>query len=238
MPEFGSRYPDWAEAGARLLVNTELRFSNALWQHQGDNFVGPAENTCVVEVTAGPSTVVTLDGAAEVHFSNGGWCVQEDNTNSLKRPGSKQKLVFWLDCPSGATKSNTCISPGSRIYFTTDIWNDPEHLAQIKAEYQAEQAKYQQSRKALERAAFQWRNGTLNPLQRVLAFREHVAAQERWELSKGVVRYIELELPTDKTVKAPNGVELGESGQMYEKWQKWPLVAPEYLQLGSFTLDV
>ena len=59
----------------------------------------------------------------------------------------------------------------------------------------------------------------------------------RWELSKGVVRYIELELPTDKTVKAPNGVELGESGQMYEKWQKWPLVAPEYLQLGSFTLD-
>ena len=133
------RFPGWAESGARLGLGVQVEFSNTP-SSKAEALVGPLTETYQLKVTSPPSTFVSASGQKSVEFATGGWCIQRPTANVRNAGGSLVKpeglLRFWLDCPTGAKRQDVEIFPGTRIFFTTGVWDDPKAVEQQEKEYQ------------------------------------------------------------------------------------------------------
>jgi len=123
---------NWASSGARLLVNVDVEFTNTPVDPQlHDDFIGPADSSCVLKVINGPSLFVGAKGTEEVVFKSGGWCVQRP---PLSDPGAEALLRCWVECESGAQRRDASISTAQRINFSTGAWTDPRAMKKIETE--------------------------------------------------------------------------------------------------------
>mmetsp|Transcript_3031 Transcript_3031/g.6207 ORF Transcript_3031/g.6207 Transcript_3031/m.6207 type:complete len:253 (-) Transcript_3031:177-935(-) len=135
------RFPGWGESGARLPLTVEVEFTTAP-STQRESLVGPKDSTYILKVCGdNPTTFVSEKGEQQVTFSDGGWCIQRPTGNIRNTEGSVVRpeglLRFWLDCPSGAKKRDAEIFPGTRIFITTGVWDDPDGLARMELEYKS-----------------------------------------------------------------------------------------------------
>ena len=133
------RFPGWAESGARLPLDIDVEFTDEPCD-QRESLVGPKDSTFRLKVCGdGISTFVSEKGQQNVQFTDGGWCIQRPTANIRNAEGSLRPgglLRFWLDCPSGARKRDAEVFPGTRIFFTTGVWDDPKGLEAMEREYE------------------------------------------------------------------------------------------------------
>ena len=132
------RYPGWAESGARLGLAATVRFTPEP-SPRGEALVGSLTDTYRVEVTSGPARLVTEGGEETVELNGGGWCIQRPTAGVRNAEGGLVRpeglLRFWLDCPGGARRRDVVVPPGTRIYCTTGVWDDPDASREAGREY-------------------------------------------------------------------------------------------------------
>ena len=233
------RFPGWAESGARLLLDVDIDFTDEPSPTR-EQLVGPKDKTSVLKVcSTGPSTFVSEFGEQKVTFTNGGWSIQRPTGNVKNAVGGLVKpeglLCFWLDCTSGATRRDVAIKPGTRIFFTTGVWDDPALLKSQKEEYNDIVTKLQtvvdETRETKEKEE------TNNMLEQALDFRTMVGNAKEFDTLKLQKETLERMSPPKGASKAKNGVQIAPTGSMVIKGNSIPdwLPGSEYLILGTFS---
>jgi hypothetical protein len=232
------RFPGWAESGARLGLDLQVEFTNVPCS-TGEALVGPRAETFELAVTSPVSTFVSERGEEQVEFTGGGWCVQQPTGAIRNASGSSVKpeglLRFWVDCPTGAKRRDVEIFPGTRLFFTTGVWEDPRSVQVQDAEYRKVlediETLTEKTRENRERAEGQ------NVLQKIGTFRNMVSDSKDFELLKDLKDKCERELPPAGASVAENGVQMAPTGSLVVKGNKisdW-LPGSEYLILGTFS---
>ena len=234
------RFPGWAESGARLLLDVDIDFTDVPSPTR-EQLVGPKDMTSVLKVCSGtgPSTFVSEFGEQKVTFTNGGWSIQRPTGNVKNAAGSLVKpeglLCFWLDCENGATRRDVEIKSGTRIFFTTGVWDDPAGLESQKEEYNEIVMKLQnvvdETRETTEKEE------TNNMLEQAFDFRKMVGNAKEFDNLKLQKEALERTSPPKGASKAKNGVQIAPTGSMVIKGNNIPdwLPGSECLILGTFT---
>ena len=235
------RYPGWAESGARLGLDIEVEFTSKK-SKIGESLVGPKRDTYELAVTSpqGSCSFVSERGQETVEFTMGGWCVQRPTDNIRNAGGSLVKpaglLRFWLDCPSGATRRDVVIMEGTRIYFTTGVWDDedPNSVQSQDEEYRKVLADIQEltdSTKEIRKES-----ESTSVFQNIMSFRNLVDNSKDFDRLKALKEKYERELPPVGASVAPNGVQMAPTGSLVIKGNATPdwLPGSEYLILGTF----
>jgi hypothetical protein len=234
------RFPGWAESGARLGLEVQVEFNDKPSSIR-EALVGPKDDTYQLLVTSPQSTFVSERGEEQVEFTIGGWCLQRPTSPIQSAGGVLVKpeglLRFWLDCPSGAKRRDVEISPGTRIFFTTGVWDDPGAVRVKDAEYRKVLDQLQEvadkTREAREKSQDQ------NILQNLLTFRQLVGNSKEFEVLKDYKNLYEQELPPAGAVVASNGLQMAPTGSLVIKGNETPdwLPGSEYLILGTFSIS-
>lgn len=162
----------WGASEGRLILNTIVKFEEGI-ATEAEELVGPAKNTRVISAKGGAATFVSFEGAQEVTFTSGGWCVQRTLGADKESEGL---LRFWLDCPSGATKGDVTIDAGERIFFSTGVYDDAAELKRLAEQRDAlatSEADAEAQRRKLQKEADEG-----NLLAKVAAFRAKVTAED------------------------------------------------------------
>jgi hypothetical protein len=231
------RYPGWAESGARLGLSVSIQFAKAQ-STTAESLVGPLMETYQLIVTSPQATFVSVDGQQTVDFNwIGGWCIQRPEATVRNAQGSLVKpeglLRFWLDCQSGAKRQDVEIPPGTRIFFTTGLWESPSVVKTQEKEYEtllkeikelAEQAK-----KKKEQAKDQ------NILQYLGTLRDLVGFSQQYDILTARRDAYERALPPLNSPKAENGVIMAPNGSLVIKGNSDWMPGEEFLILGTFT---
>ncbi|CAB9504498.1 expressed unknown protein [Seminavis robusta] len=231
------RYPGWAESGARLGLQVAVQFTNAP-STTAESLVGPLTDTYQLKVTSPPATFVSVDGQQTVEFEwVGGWCIQRPQSDIRNTEGGLVKpeglLRFWLDCSSGAKRQDVQVLPGTRIFFTTGVWDDPVTLEKQEKEYNKlvmevdELVQETKSNKAKAKDQ--------NILQNFQTFRQMVGDSKKFD---GLTRLRDAyyrALPPLTSPKSANGVIMAPNGSLVIKGNKDWLAGEEFLILGTFT---
>jgi len=76
------RFPGWAESGARLGLDLDIRFTDTP-SSASESLVGPKALTYELEVCSKDSTFVSEKGQQSVVFESGGYCIQKPINPSL-----------------------------------------------------------------------------------------------------------------------------------------------------------
>ena len=237
------RFPGWAESGARLPLDIDVEFTNEPCD-QRESLVGPKDSTFRLKVCVdGISTFVSEKGQQEVQFTDGGWCIQRPTANIRNAEGSLVKpeglLRFWLDCPTGARKRDAEIFPGTRIFFTTGVWDDPKGLEAMEREYERVVDELQNivdGTRAI-REANDADEGGGNVLNRLADFRTLVDNSQEFDRLASRKEALERASPPMGAAEPPNGVKIAPTGSLVIKGNKIPdwLPGSEYLILGVFS---
>lgn len=236
------RYPGWAESGARLAIDVDIEFSPEPCV-TGERLVGPKGETGVLKVCTerrGPSTFVSEKGEQTVTFAEGGWCIQRPEREIYNADGGRVKpeglLRFWLDCPSGATRRDTKIFPGTRIFFTTGVWDDPAGLVSQEENYKKTLTEIQDMADRTRESRSKEKKG-LNPIKDALEFRKLVGDAKEFERLKIRKEALEKSSPPKNALSSPNGVKIAPTGSLVIKGNKTPdwLPGSEYLIFGTFS---
>ena len=236
------RFPGWAESGARLPLDIDVEFSDEPCD-QREALVGPKGSTFRLKVCGdGTSTFVSEKGQQEVQFTDGGWCIQRPTANIRNAEGSLVKpeglLRFWLDCPSGAKKRDAEVFPGTRIFFTTGVWDDPSGLKAMESEYERVVDELQSIVDNTRdiREANEADKGS-NVLNRLTDFRTLVGNSQEFDRLVSKKEAFERASPPIGAAEAANGVKIAPTGSLVIKGNKIPdwLPGSEYLILGTFS---
>jgi hypothetical protein len=236
------RFPGWAESGARLGLEVQVEFNDKPCSSNiREALVGPKDDTYQLRVTSPRSTFVSERGEEQVEFTTGGWCLQRP-TSPMKSGGRglvkpEGLLRFWLDCPSGAKRRDVEIFPGTRIFFTTGVWDDPGAVRVKDAEYRKVLDQLQEladkTRETREKSQDQ------NILQNLLAFRQLVGNSKEFDELIDYKNLYEQELPPTGAIVASNGLQMAPTGSLVIKGNQTPdwLPGSEYLILGTFSIS-
>jgi hypothetical protein len=252
------RYPGWAESGARLVVDADIEFTDAILpQHlRGESLVGPKEQTGIVRVNHlgnsesndsddvkpyNPSTFVSEKGTQTVTFTDGGWCIQRPQVDVKNAVGARVQprgiLGFWLDCESGATRRDVEIFPKTRIFFTTGVWDDPAGLLTLEDEYKValEDLRIIEERTRAARGPVAEQKNLFNQLKDVRTMFSDAEEYEKLKLRK---QKLERQSPPKSSAEAKNGVKIAPNGSLVVKGNPnmpdW-MPTSEYLILGTFS---
>lgn len=235
------RFPGWAESGARLPLDVDVEFTDEPCG-QRESLVGPKDSTFRLKVCGdGTSTFVSEKGQQEVQFTDGGWCIQRPTANIRNAEGSLVKpeglLKFWLDCPSGARKRDAEVFPGTRIFFTTGVWDNPSELEAMEREYERVVDELQgiiDETRTIREANDADEGG--NVLNRLADFRTLVGNSQEFDRLASQKEALERASPPMGAAEAPNGVKIAPTGSLVIKGNKIPdwLPGSEYLILGTF----
>lgn len=237
------RFPGWAESGARLPLDIDVEFTDEPCD-QRESLVGPKDSTFHLKVCGeGMSTFVSEKGQQEVQFTDGGWCLQRPTANIRNAEGSLVKpeglLRFWLDCPSGARKRDAEVFPGTRIFFTTGVWDDPKGLEAMEREYERVVDELQgivDATRGIREANDADEGGGGNVLNRLADFRTLVGNSQEFDRLVSQKEALERASPPMGAAEAPNGVKIAPTGSLVIKGNNIPdwLPGSEYLILGTF----
>lgn len=231
------RYPGWAESGARLGLSVSVQFTKAR-STTSESLVGPLTETYQLKVTSPPVTFVSVHGQQTVDFNwIGGWCIQRPEANVRNAQGSLVKpeglLRFWLDCQSGAKRQDVEIPPGTRIFFTTGVWDDPLAVKTQEQEYETVlkevEELVEQAKKKKEQAKDQ------NVFQYLATFRDLVGFSQKYDSLTARRDAYERALPPLSSPKAGNGVIVAPNGSLVIKGNSDWMPGEEFLILGTFT---
>eukprot|EP00578_Thalassiosira_sp_NH16_P015843 CAMPEP_0181111752 /NCGR_PEP_ID=MMETSP1071-20121207/19443_1 /TAXON_ID=35127 /ORGANISM="Thalassiosira sp., Strain NH16" /LENGTH=305 /DNA_ID=CAMNT_0023195667 /DNA_START=126 /DNA_END=1043 /DNA_ORIENTATION=+ len=247
------RFPGWAESGARLPLDVDVEFTSRP-SPERESLVGPKDSTCVLRVVraegeSSSSFVVSENGREEVSFLDGGWCIQRPTGSIKNSEGSLVKpeglLRFWLDCPSGARKRDAEIFPGTRIFFTTGVWDDMPSLDAMRSEYETVVEDLQtvvdetrEIRRGNERRDDDDDgNDNKNILERIGDFLSLVDNSKDFDSLASKKQELERASPPRGSAEADNGVKIAPTGSLVIKGNKIPdwLPGSEYLILGTFS---
>lgn len=209
-----------------------------------ESLVGPKASTYVLKVRGdAPSTFVSERGQREVVFADGGWCIQRPTAPVRNAEGRRVQppglLGFWLDCPSGARKRDAEIFPGTRIFFTTGVWDAPEALRDRAAEYEdvvdALRGVVDETREV--RAGADEGGGGGDLLGRLGEFRTLVDNSKEFDRLTARKEELERASPPRGSAEAGNGVKMAPTGSLVIKGNNFPdwFPASEYLILGTFS---
>lgn len=233
------RFPGWAESGARLGLGLEVEFSDQK-SNQRESLVGPKEDTYELVVTSPQCTYVSERGQETVTFTSGGWCIQRPKDVIRNAAGSLVQpeglLKFWLDCPTGAKRRDVEIREGTRIFFTTGVWDcdDPNVMKAQDKEYRNTLAQLEE----LTNDTIEVRKESedTNMLQNIKSFGDLVGKSKEFDRLKSLKEKYERELPPIGTSVASNGVQIAPTGSLVIKGNSIPdwLPGSEYLILGKF----
>jgi hypothetical protein len=236
------RFPGWGASGARLPVDVDIEFLTRPSPRR-ESLVGPKAETFVLQVSGdAPSTVVSERGQEEVVFADGGWCVQRPTAAVRNAEGGTVAppglLRFWLDCPSGARKRDAEIFPGTRIYFTTGVWDAPEEVEERRAEYEGVVERLQgvvDATREIRREEEEGGEGGL--LGRLGDFRTLVDNSKDFDRLAARKEALEQASPPRGSAEAANGVKIAPTGSLVVKGNNFPDWFPgsEYLILGTFS---
>jgi hypothetical protein len=230
------RYPGWAESGARLGLDVQVKFSNVP-SSKAEFLAGPLTETYQLQVTSPPCTFVSLEGQQTAEFTTGGWCIQRPKNNIRNAQGDEVKpeglLKFWLDCPTGAKRQDVEILPGTRIFFTTGVWDDPQSV-------QEQEALYGQSLKELEALVEKTienkeKTKEQNIFQQFGTFADMFTDSRQYDNLKKQCEQLGQQLPPIGSPSAPNGCLVAPNGSLVIKGKNG-LLADEYLILGTFSV--
>lgn len=237
------RFPGWAESGARLGLDVEVQFTD-IPSRSSERFVGPEGETFQLRVCSkSPSTFVSEQGQQNVTFVKGGYCIQRPTTGGIKNDDGtlmvqpEGLLRFWLDCPTGAKRRDVDINPGTRIFFSTGVWDDPTDVQMRRHE---EYRQVLNELKSLEttmrkEVAKQQRNGNNNNLlDDLLDFSRKMGDLRRLDLLKERKAIYEMELPPKGSALGNNGVQIAPTGSLVIKGNGF--LRDEYLILGKFSM--
>eukprot|EP00584_Thalassiosira_punctigera_P003059 CAMPEP_0172537382 /NCGR_PEP_ID=MMETSP1067-20121228/8991_1 /TAXON_ID=265564 ORGANISM="Thalassiosira punctigera, Strain Tpunct2005C2" /NCGR_SAMPLE_ID=MMETSP1067 /ASSEMBLY_ACC=CAM_ASM_000444 /LENGTH=307 /DNA_ID=CAMNT_0013322673 /DNA_START=49 /DNA_END=972 /DNA_ORIENTATION=+ len=235
------RHPGWCDSGARLPLSVDVEFNSqpSSWR---ESLVGPKGDTFVLNVISKTSTYVSEEGQQEVTFANGGWCIQRPTGDVRNAEGSSVRpeglLRFWVDCPSGARKRDAEVFPGTRIFFTTGVWDDPEGLEGMREEYERVvddlNRVVSQTREIRENAE----GGDIGGVaDRLKDFTTMVDNSKEFDRLKTRKEALERASPPSSASKSLNGVRIAPSGSLVIKGNNIPdwLPGSEYLILGTFS---
>lgn len=236
------RFPGWGESGARLPLEVEVEFTDTV-SAKRESLVGPKDSTYVLKVCGdGISTYVSERGQKEVTFADGGWCIQRPAANIRNAEGAQVRpeglLRFWLDCPSGAKKRDAEVFPGTRIFFTTGVWDDPIALKSMQDEYEKVvddlQRVVDETREVREDNE---REDDKNVLTKLKDFRTLVNNSKEFDSLQSKKESLEQAAPPLGAAEASNGVKIATTGSLVVKGNKIPdwLPGSEYLILGTFS---
>jgi len=243
------RFPGWAESGARLPLEVDVEFTPTP-SPQRESLVGPKDSTYVLKVCGdGISTFVSKEGQQEVTFTGGGWCIQRPTASIKNAAGSQVKpeglLSFWLDCPSGAKKNDAEVFAGTRIFFTTGVWDDPVSLQAMQIEYEQVVDDLQRvvgDTREIREMNRQVDDGNSNTsagnlVDKVNDFRTLVDNSKDFDLLQSKKKAMERASPPMGASEAGNGVKIAPTGSLVIKGNKIPdwLPGSEYLILGTFS---
>lgn len=235
------RFPGWAESGARLGLDIQVEFTSKK-SNTGESLVGPKKDTYELTVTSpdGKCTFVSERGQEVVEFTSGGWCVQRPTDNIRNAGGSLVKpaglLRFWLDCPTGAKRRDVEIKEGTRIYFTTGVWDDTDPNA-VKSQDDAYRKVLEELKELTdETRKIRKESEDGNLLQNFMSFRTLVDKSKDFDKLNALKFQFERELPPTGASVASNGVQMAPTGSLVIKGNSTPDWIPgsEYLILGTF----
>ena len=152
-------------------------------------------------------------------------------------------LRFWLDCPSGARKRDAEVFPGTRIFFTTGVWDDPGGVEGMRAEYETVTDDLNRVLEETRRIRRENEGGDVGVVKRLLDFRTLVDKSKDFDRLQARKEEMEKASPPPGTSEAPNGVKIAPTGSLVIKGNGTPdwLPGSEYLILGTFSakaLDV
>ena len=235
------RYPGWAESGARLGLAATVRFTPEP-SPRGEALVGSLTDTYRVEVTSGPARLVTEGGEETVELNGGGWCIQRPTAGVRNAEGGLVRpeglLRFWLDCPGGARRRDVVVPPGTRIYCTTGVWDDPDASREAGREYGRVVKELEEIREAA--LAGRERGREQSALEYLGTFGRLFGQSRRYDSLDQRRREYEQQLPPPSAPQAGNGVRIAPNGSLVIKGNGTPDWMPgsEYLILGTFTTSL
>ena len=178
----------WGASGARVIVNVDVDFDEALLG-EGEDLVGPQAQTRVL-TARNASTIVTARGEEQMAFASGGWCVQRTYGSRAEDEG---ELRFWLDCESGCARNDVSVPAGERIFFCTSAWDDAAGLKAMARE-RADLAERLRAAEEAADAAFAAPSDGL--LGKALSFREKIATSETLDSLRAQSAFYERQMPT------------------------------------------
>eukprot|EP00547_Thalassionema_nitzschioides_P015992 CAMPEP_0194253148 /NCGR_PEP_ID=MMETSP0158-20130606/29306_1 /TAXON_ID=33649 /ORGANISM="Thalassionema nitzschioides, Strain L26-B" /LENGTH=240 /DNA_ID=CAMNT_0038990765 /DNA_START=233 /DNA_END=955 /DNA_ORIENTATION=+ len=233
------RFPGWAESGARLGLDLQVKFTD-IPSSVGESLVGPKSETFQLQVTPPSLTFVTERGEETVDFAaTGGWCIQRPTGNVRNANGSVVKpeglLRFWLDCTSGARRKDVEIFPNTRIFFTTGVWDDPVLLDRQEQDYRIVLDQLEETVRTTR--AIRKESKENNMLQNLSSFFDLAENSREYDTLKAKKEEYEGGLPPVGSCVASNGVQLAPTGSLVIKGNDTPdwLPGSEYLILGTFS---
>jgi len=156
---------------------------------------------------------------------------------SLVRPDGF--LKFWLDYPSGTRKRDAEVFPGTRIFFTTGVWDDPGGLEAMRAEYKGVFNELDGVVDATKRIREDNNNEDKDSgvVTRLRDFGTLVDNSKDFDRLKSRKDAMEKSSPPLGASEAGNGVMIAPTGSLVIKGNKIPdwLPGSEYLILGTFS---
>ncbi|KAL3926057.1 MAG: hypothetical protein SGARI_005732, partial [Bacillariaceae sp.] len=176
-------------------------------------------------------------GQQTAEFTTGGWCIARPNNNIRNAEGDEVKpeglLKFWLDCPTGAKRQDVEILPGTRIFFTTGVWDDPQSVEE-------QEAVYEKSMKELDALIEKTRENKEKTkeqgiFQQFGLFSEMLSDSRQYDELKKKCEQLGAQLPPIGSPKAPNGCLVAPNGSLVIKG-KDGFLTDEYLILGTFSV--
>ena len=134
-------------------------------------------------------------------------------------------------CTSGATLRDVDIFSGTRMFFTTGVWDDPAGLETLKEEYNEIATKLQNV--VDENRETKQKEETNSMLEQAFDFRKMVGNAQEFDYLKLQKEALERTLPLKGASKAKNGVQIAPTGSMVIKGNSIPdwLPGSEYLML-------
>mmetsp|Transcript_36165 Transcript_36165/g.66713 ORF Transcript_36165/g.66713 Transcript_36165/m.66713 type:complete len:293 (-) Transcript_36165:161-1039(-) len=232
------RFPGWAESGARLGLDVEVMFTNEPSPTR-ESLVGPKDSTFQLKVCSPSSTFVSERGEETVEFADGGWCIQRPTGNVRNARGGTVKpeglLRFWLDCPSGAKRRDVEVFPGTRVFFTTGVWDEHDDVRRQDGEYREVLEELQEM---VDRTREMRKDAEgKNVLEELRTIRAMVGDSREFDRLKERKETLERELPPLGSAVGSNGVQIAPTGSLVIKGNKIPdwLPGSEYLILGTFS---
>jgi len=238
------RFPGWGESGARLPINVDVEFTTTPSPTR-ESLVGPKDQTYVLDILSKTSTFVSESGQQEVTFADsGGWCIQRPTGDVRNAAGSAVRpeglLRFWIDCPSGAKKRDAAVFPGTRIFFTTGVWDDPEGLEGlegVRSEYERVVDDLNRVMDETREIREENQEGGVGVLDKLKDFGALVDNSKEFDRLQSKKEAMEKAAPPLGASEAANGVKIAPKGSLVIKGNKIPdwLPGSEYLILGTFS---
>lgn len=247
------RYPGWGESGARLGIGgLRVRFGSAPASHMMNDgedteplvAADGADAVRVVEVISEPCVFVSSKGQETVEFTGGGWSIQkrQNSIGDIRNANGDTVapdglLRFWLDCPTGARRQDVSIEPGTRIIFSTGVWEDPVAVSGGEQEYEQTMQELeeliQKTRENKEKQANQslW--------QQFGTFRTMVSDSRQYDALKEKCLRLGRQLPPLNSPTAKNGCIMAPNGSLVipgKRLTDW-MPPSEYLILGTFSIS-